>query len=161
VARAGPEARRRYVAALTKGALAAEQVDRLCAATVGGLGALRQAWESRGRAWEPWGAGPAGSPPVAVERIVVAVARETGVAAGAIAGRRRTAGVLWARSAFLLAARRLGASLGEAAAALDGRRVAALARFEASARRAAGADPALAAAVDRVVERLRAERAAT
>ncbi|HKE01187.1 MAG TPA: DnaA/Hda family protein [Planctomycetota bacterium] len=147
VSRAGPEIRRRYLAAVSRGALDAAAIERLCEAVSGGLGALREAAREGPRRVT------AGA--IGIDRIAVATARELGVPAAALVGRRRTSGLVRARAAFVVAARRLGATRDQLAGALDGRRSAGMARLETSARAVANRDAALAAAIDRVVERLR------
>lgn len=152
VARPGPEVRRRYLAEVGGRRLSPEAVERLCATSSGGLRELAENARTAGSAR------PA-PPPVAVARVAVAVARELGVDAQEILGRRRTAGIVRARVGFVLAAHRLGARTEDLAASLGGRGAPAVRRLEEAASAAARDDAALAAAVDRVVERVRARNA--
>jgi chromosomal replication initiation ATPase DnaA len=150
--RAGPSIRRRYLASISGGKLTKDAIERLCAATPGGLGALRTAW----LAWDRPGRAPrAGS--VAFDRIAAAVARKFDVDPLELVGRRKLASLARAREALLWTASRLGLGAAELAGALDGRRRSGIERALARARMRAAADPNFREQVEGLAARLAAE----
>ncbi len=160
VAPPGPAVRRRFLGRVGAGKLAPEEIDRLCAATTGGLRALQEAYASSGATRGSDPRAPIGSL-LTVDRLAVAVGRDFGVEASALLGRRRTLGLVRARAALLLSASRLGLAPESMARALDGRGVAAIGRATRRAEALASSDREIAAAVGRVVERIARERRAS
>ncbi|MBL8694589.1 MAG: ATP-binding protein [Planctomycetes bacterium] len=165
VAKAGPAMRRRYLRRISQGLIQEEHADALCAGTPGGLGALREAWDRwrrRAHALRSGGA-PGSAVPTrpSLERIAAAVARELGLDAAALLGRRRTKGVLLGRAMFVALARRFGWSPEDLCEGLAQRGRLAVVRLEERSRAVLQSDPALQRGTELLWERLAGERLST
>jgi len=162
VAKAGPAMRRRYLRRLSQGLIQEEHADVLCADTPGGLGALREAWELWRRRAQALRAGTTPESAVStrpsLERIAAAVARELGLDAAALLGRRRTKSVLLGRAMLVSLARRFGWSPEELCEGLAQRGRLAVVRLEERSRAVLQADPALQHGTQVLWERLSGER---
>lgn len=153
ISKAGALVRRRFASRVGGARISPADVERICSSTPGGLGALSlviEDWAARSKR-----AGQTPAAPLLVDRIVAAVARETGVDALAITGRRRSNSCIRARQILVLTARKLGFGLEQIARALDGRGRLAIRRMEEQA--AASADASVVNLADRIAARLREE----